>query len=139
MLIPLTLPWHESVLEYVAKFIELARFEDDYVATDMAKVRKFEDGLKLSIQGKIAGLFLQDMDSMVNITMAIERENDDARSIRDVGDSEKMKEGQLSSSLRKKQRTSIPRGCPVQGCGYQGQGHGRGVSQAGPIICYHCQ
>ena len=24
-----------TVLEYVAKFIELARFDDDYVATDM--------------------------------------------------------------------------------------------------------
>ena len=41
------------VLEYVAKFTELARFGDDYVATDMAKVRKFEDGLKLSIRVKI--------------------------------------------------------------------------------------
>ena len=30
-----------TMLEYVAKFIELARFIDDYVATDMAKVRKF--------------------------------------------------------------------------------------------------
>ena len=29
-----------TVLEYVAKFTELARFEDDYVATDMAKVRR---------------------------------------------------------------------------------------------------
>ena len=38
-----------TVLEYVAKFTELARFADDYVATDMVKVRKFEDGLKLSI------------------------------------------------------------------------------------------
>ena len=47
-----------TVLEYVAKFIELARFTDDYVATDMAKVRKFEDGLKLSIRGKIMGLLL---------------------------------------------------------------------------------
>ena len=34
------------VLEYVAKFTELACFGDDYVATDMVKVRKFEDGLK---------------------------------------------------------------------------------------------
>ena len=34
------------VLEYVAKFTELACFANDYVATDMAKVRKFEDGLK---------------------------------------------------------------------------------------------
>ena len=47
-----------TVLQYVAKFIELARFVDDYVATDMAKVRKFEDGMKLSIQGKIVGLLL---------------------------------------------------------------------------------
>ena len=39
------------VMEYVAKFTELTRFDDDYVATDMAKVRKFEDGLKLSIRG----------------------------------------------------------------------------------------
>ena len=47
-----------TVLEYVDKFTELARFANDNVATDMAKVRKFEDGLKLSIQGKIVGLLL---------------------------------------------------------------------------------
>ena len=47
-----------TVLEYVAKFTELARFANDYVATDMAKVRKFEDGLKLSIWGKIVGFLL---------------------------------------------------------------------------------
>ena len=42
----------------MAKFIELACFTDDYVAIDMAKVIKFEDGLKLSILGKIVGLLL---------------------------------------------------------------------------------
>ena len=47
-----------TLLEHVAKFIELACFEDDYVATDMAKVRKFEDGLKLSIRGKIVEFLL---------------------------------------------------------------------------------
>ena len=47
-----------TLMEYVAKFTELARFADDYVATDMAKVRKFENGLKLSIQSKIVGLLL---------------------------------------------------------------------------------
>ena len=46
------------VLEYVARFMELARFADDYVATDMAKVRRFENGLKLSIRGRIVGLCL---------------------------------------------------------------------------------
>ena len=81
-----------TVLEYMAKLIDLAHFEDDYVATCIAKVRKFEDGLKLSIRGMIAGLLLQDMDSMISTTMAIEREIDDAWSIRDMGASEKRKE-----------------------------------------------
>ena len=38
-----------TLMEYVAKFTELARFTNDYVATDMANVRKFKNGLKLSI------------------------------------------------------------------------------------------
>ena len=46
------------MLEYVARFTELARFAVGYVATDMAKVRKFENGPKLFIQGKIVGLLL---------------------------------------------------------------------------------
>ena len=52
------------MLKYVAKSIDLARFGDDYVATNMAKVRKFEDGLKLYIRGKIVGFLLPDMDSI---------------------------------------------------------------------------
>ena len=47
-----------TVLKYVAKFTELECFGDDYVATYMVKVRKFRDGLKLSIRGKIAGFLL---------------------------------------------------------------------------------
>ena len=42
-----------TVMDYVARFMELARFADDYVATNMAK-----NGLKLSIRGRIVGLRL---------------------------------------------------------------------------------
>ena len=63
-----------TVMEYMARFTELARFGDDYVATDMAKVRRFENGLKLSNRGKIVGLRLQDMNSMVGTALAIEKE-----------------------------------------------------------------
>ena len=63
-----------TVMDYVARFIELARLVDDYVATNLAKVRRFENGLKLSIRGRIVGLRLQDMDSMVGTTLTIERE-----------------------------------------------------------------
>ena len=47
-----------TVMEYMAKFTKLARFADDNVATNMANVRKFKDGLKLSIRGKILGFLL---------------------------------------------------------------------------------
>ena len=47
-----------TVMDYVARFMELARFADDYVATDMAKVRRFENELKLSIRGRVVGLRL---------------------------------------------------------------------------------
>ena len=63
-----------TVMDYVARFIELARFADDFVATDLAKVRRFENGLKLSIRGRIVGLCLRDMDSMVGMALTIERE-----------------------------------------------------------------
>ena len=63
-----------TVMDYVARFTELARFADDYVAIDLAKVRRFENGLKLSIRARIVGLHLQDMDSMVGTTLTIERE-----------------------------------------------------------------
>ena len=61
------------VMEYVARFTKLAFFGDDYVAIDMAKVRRFENGQKLSIRRRIVGLRLQDMDSMVGTALAIER------------------------------------------------------------------
>ena len=96
-----------TVLEYVAKFIELSLFVDDHVATNMDKVQKFEDGLKLSIEGKFVGFLLQDMNLIVRTAMAIEREVDDARNIQDAGVKDKRRESQpSSSSLGNKQRAS---------------------------------
>ena len=127
-----------TIMEYVAKFTELARFADDYVANNMAKVRRFENGLKLSIRGKIVGLHLQDMDSMVGTTLTINREIEDARGIRAAGTSEK-REDQPSSSSRKRQKTSAARVSRGRGLGQQGQGQTRASSQAGHATCFHCQ
>ena len=63
-----------TVMDYVARFTELAQFADDYMATDLAKVRRFEDGLELSIRARIVGLRLRDMDSMVGTALTIEIE-----------------------------------------------------------------
>ena len=81
-----------TVVEYVARFTELSCFADDYVATDMAKVKRFKNGLKLSIRGRIVGLRLQDMDSIFRTSLTIEREIEDARSTRNAGVSGKRKE-----------------------------------------------
>ena len=107
-----------TVMEYVARFMELAHFSYDYVATDMAKVKRFKNGLKLSIRGRIVGLCLQDMDSMVGTALTIEREIEDARSTRDLGASGKRKESQSSSSSGKKPMASSSRG--FEGRGYPG-------------------
>ena len=48
-------------------------------------MRKFEDGLTLSIRGKIMGLLLLDMDLMVKKVMDIKREVDDTWNIWEAG------------------------------------------------------
>ena len=126
-----------TVIEYVARFTELARFVDDYVATDMAKVRRFENGLKLSIRGRIVGLHLWDIDSMVGTALTIEREIEDVRSTRDASVSVKRKESRSSSSSGKKPKASSSR--EFQSHDHPGQGRVRVASQAGQIVCYHCQ
>ena len=42
-----------TMMDHVTRFTELARFVDDYVAIDLVKVRRFENGLKLSIRARI--------------------------------------------------------------------------------------
>ena len=67
--------------------------------------RRLENGLKLSIQDRIVGLRLGDMDSMVRKALTIEREIEDTWNIRDAGVGSK-REDQLSPSSGKRQKTS---------------------------------
>ena len=67
--------------------------------------RRFENGLKLSIQGRIVKLRLRDRDSLVGTALTIEREIEDARNTKDMGVGSK-REDQPSSSLGKRQKTS---------------------------------
>ena len=75
-----------SIFE-IRSFLGLARYYE-----------RFENGLKLSIRGRIVGLRLRDIDSMVGMTLTIEREIKDARSTRDTGVGSK-REDQPSSSF----------------------------------------
>ena len=81
-----------SIFE-IRSFLGLARY-----------YRRFENGLKLSIRGRIVGLRLRDRDSMVGMTLTIEGEIEDARSTRDASVGSK-REDQPSCS-GKRQKTS---------------------------------
>ena len=74
---------------------------------------------------------------VLQIALTIKREIVDAWSTRDAGVSSKRKESQSFSSSGKKQKASSSRG--FQGRGYPGQGKIRVASQAGQMVCYHCQ
>ena len=67
--------------------------------------RRVENGLKLSIRGRIVGFRLRGMDSMVGAALTIEREIEDTWNTRDMGVGSK-REDQHSSSLGKRQKTS---------------------------------
>ena len=73
---------------------------------------------------------------MVKTVMAIEREIEDARSIRDANAGGKRKESQSSSRSGKMPKPSNSRG--FQSHGHQGQGQTKAPSQAGQTICYFC-
>ena len=67
--------------------------------------RIFENGMKLSIRGRIVGFHLRDMDSMVGVALTIEREIEDTCNTRDMGVGSK-REDRPSSSSGKRQKTS---------------------------------
>ena len=60
--------------------------------------KRFENGLKLSIRGRIVGLRLRDVDSMVGTVLTIEREIEDAWNTRDMGVGSKREDQPFSSS-----------------------------------------
>ena len=67
--------------------------------------RRFENGLKLSIRGRIVVFRLRDMDSMVGTALTIEREIEDTWNTQDTGVGNK-REDQLSPSSEKREKTS---------------------------------
>ena len=61
--------------------------------------RRFENGPKLSIRGRIVGLRLRDMDSMVGTTLTIERERERSRILGTLGMRVLVERGKISLFL----------------------------------------
>ena len=70
--------------------------------------RRFENGLKLSIRGRIVGFRLRDMDSMVGTTLTIEREIKDTWNTRDTGVGSKREDHLFSSSGKRQKTYALP-------------------------------
>ncbi|XP_048502965.1 uncharacterized protein LOC125498740 [Beta vulgaris subsp. vulgaris] len=53
-----------SISEYYSKFIELMRFAPEVVPTEALKAQRFEQGLTLSLQGKLGGATFSTLDEV---------------------------------------------------------------------------
>ena len=71
---------------------------------------------------------------MISTTLIIEREIENARSIRDAGAGGKRKESHSYSSSGKNPKASSSQG--FQSRGHQDQGQARAPSHAGQAVCY---
>ncbi|XP_057249962.1 uncharacterized protein LOC130591075 [Beta vulgaris subsp. vulgaris] len=62
-----------SVLEYVVKFNELARFAPDLVSTDRQRMNQFEGGLNLDLQEKLAANMSKSYQELYDRAINVER------------------------------------------------------------------
>nr|XP_017239592.1 PREDICTED: uncharacterized protein LOC108212378 [Daucus carota subsp. sativus] len=65
----------KSVAEYEARFVEMARFVDSYVDTDLKKAKRFQQGLRSDIRVGVAALRLRTYAEVVQTAMVIEGEH----------------------------------------------------------------
>ncbi|XP_074357198.1 uncharacterized protein LOC141696934 [Apium graveolens] len=61
-----------SVLEYQAKFTELARLVPEYVSAETQKAKRFQQGLKFEIRSGVVALQLKTYPSVFQAALAIE-------------------------------------------------------------------
>lgn len=65
----------KSVAEYEARFVEMARFVNAYVDTDLKKAKRFQQGLRSDIRVGMAALRLRTYAEVVQTAMVIEGEH----------------------------------------------------------------
>ncbi|KAL8106936.1 hypothetical protein AgCh_023655 [Apium graveolens] len=80
-----------SVLEYEAKFTELARLVPEYVSTEIQKARRFQQGLKPEIRRGVVALQLKTYSSMVQAALVME--SDQKLAVKEESDKKTKSEG----------------------------------------------
>ncbi|XP_057250300.1 uncharacterized protein LOC130591274 [Beta vulgaris subsp. vulgaris] len=62
-----------SVLEYANKFMELSRFAPELVASEQSRMNRFERGLQLKYQDRLASQRFTSYQDMVDVAVNVER------------------------------------------------------------------
>ena len=94
---------NKTVLQYEAKFTELARFAPHIVLDDVRKAKKFQRGLRPSTITRMAALRLKAYSEVVEIVKVVEKECEDYSRIRDQNKKRsKPEESQNDKPFKKK-------------------------------------
>ena len=72
---------NKTVVQYEAKFTELARFTPHIVSDDVRKAKKFQRGLRPSIRTRMATLQLKAYSEVVETVKVVEKECEDYQKI----------------------------------------------------------
>ncbi|XP_057250105.1 cold shock protein 1-like [Beta vulgaris subsp. vulgaris] len=103
-----------SVLEYAVKFNELARFAPDLVTTDRQRMNRFEGGLNLDIQVKLAAHMSSSYQELYDRAINVERKTKLQKEVYENGKRKGNSQGGQPSNAFKRQNT-----------GYMGNNNGQ--------------
>ncbi|XP_048489745.2 uncharacterized protein LOC104883294 [Beta vulgaris subsp. vulgaris] len=103
-----------SVLEYAVKFNELARFAPDLVTTDRQRMNRFEGGLNLDIQVKLAAHMSSSYQELYDRAINVERKTKLQKEVYENGKRKGNSQGGQPSNAFKWQNT-----------GYMGNNNGQ--------------
>ncbi|XP_030948929.1 uncharacterized protein LOC115972826 [Quercus lobata] len=136
---------NKTVLQYEAKFTELARFAPHIVSDDVRKAKKFQRGLRPSIRTRMAALRLKAYSEVVETAKVVERECEDYQRIRDQNKKrskpeESQKENENEKPFKKKTTIELePKVVQhvIENCSKCGKKH-NGVCYRESGACFKC-
>ncbi|XP_057246903.1 uncharacterized protein LOC130589595 [Beta vulgaris subsp. vulgaris] len=94
-----------SVLEYAVIFNELARFAPDLVSTDRQRMNRFEEGLNLDLQEKLAAHMSTSFQELYDRAINVERKSKLRKEIFENGKRKKNFQNQPNNGSFKRQET----------------------------------
>ncbi|XP_057249989.1 uncharacterized protein LOC125496578 [Beta vulgaris subsp. vulgaris] len=125
-----------SVLEYAVKFNELARFAPDLVSTDRQRMNRFEGGLNLDLQERLAANISKSYQELYDRAINVERKMKLRKDVYENGKRKGKGQEVSISNAFKKQNTGFsettmvrdgPYGQELPGCGKEEREHNNRV------------